>query len=123
MKAILTTVVVLIVIHFGLLEYRMNDYIVKAHRDNVAPLSKTVRNVTAMLVNATDVLDDTRQVVDGVVISNRNLKASLKESVRMLQDQIEENNALHAKIEDLEWALEFLQDIVDKKEVDNAFAP
>lgn len=123
MKALLTTIVVLIVVHFGLLEYRMNDYIVRAHRDNVAPLSKTVQNVSAMLVDATNVLDNTRQVVDGVVTSNYRLKASLKESVEMLQDQIEENNELHTKIDHLEWTVEVLQDALSAREVEDVATP
>lgn len=109
MKALITTLTVLIVIHFGLLEYRMSSYIVDAYANNVAPLSSTVETLANANLDMGDRIRRSNEVLNGVVVANRNLKSSLKESVEMYQEILGENNELKDKVQSLEWQVDVLE--------------
>lgn len=114
MKAILCTIAVLIVVHFGLLEYRMHNYVVDAYANNVAPLSDTVRSLAEENFFLDSKVNRARQLVNSLVDENHRLKVALKESVERLQAEMDKNNTLLDKISNLNWKIEVLRSALEK---------
>jgi hypothetical protein len=112
-------VVVFVVVHFALLEVRMSAFIMDAHKNNVAPLAQSVQHVTDQLVKTSNEGDRQRQIISGLVTENHRLKASLKESVIMMQGQVADNDDLYDEIDALEWKIITLETILDSLDVDH----
>ena len=117
MKYLLSLIVVLVVIHFAMLEVRMSAFIMDAHKNNVAPLAQSVQNVTDRLMKVSNERDRKGQIINGLVTENHKLKTSLKESVIMMQEQVSDNDDLYDRINTLEWKITTLESILDNLEV------
>lgn len=112
MKAIVATIVFLVVIHFGMLEYRMSNYIEDAYRNNVAPLSESILCLSRGNETMADYVERAKKVIGTLSVENTKLKASLKESVTMNQELIDEKEELNEKVEMLEWKIQVLEEAI-----------
>ena len=108
MKALISVILALVVVHFGLLEYRMQNYITNAYENNVAPLSLTVFSMSLANDSLNDRVDRARTLVAGLVEANHKLKSSLKESVTKVQELRSESDALRAQVDGFAKDLEVM---------------
>jgi len=120
MKALPYLFGILVVAHCGLCQYTTFTIAESLRAGHLTPMYDTVRDLSSCNATLNDTIERARSVVRAVTDENTRLKASLSEGVRMLQEEIEENNALNEEIDRLTWRNTFLQNILDNLGVDNA---
>ena len=96
-----------------------------AWEGHVRPLISAVEDLASCNATLNDTIERARSHVRAVNEENTQLKASLDEGVKMLQEEIQENNDLNDEIERLTWRNTILQNILDKlgTDEDETFEP
>ena len=116
---------ILVVAHCGLCQYTTFSIAEDLRAGHIVPMAAAVQDLASCNASLNDRIERARLTVNRVNEENTRLKGALQEGVDMLKDEIEENNRLNDKIEDLTWRNTILQNILDKlgTDEDETFEP
>ena len=91
--------------------YLAYDFAQGVRHDCVVPMTHTVRSLSESNTYLNSRVESALSVVRQLSTENIQLKNAVRVGAEMLQAQIKDNEELYDKIEDLEWRLEFLENM------------
>ena len=112
-------VATLVLCHCLVAQVMMFQFCEEMRGGQLSPMYTTVQNLASNNSALNDRIERARATVAVVSDENTRLKASLREGVDMLQAEIEENNSLNERLENMAWRIEMLQNTIDRLVGDN----
>jgi len=103
----------LAVAHCCVSQYTLHQFVDGVRSETLIPSMQAVGDLASNNATLNDRIERARLAVELISEENARLKASLKEGVEMLKDEIEENNKLNREIENLSWRISVLEQTIE----------
>ena len=94
-------------------QYTMYQFVEEIRTNSLIPSMEAVSNLASNNAYLNDRIEWARKAVAVVNTENTQLKASLKEGIKMLQEEIEENNKLADENNNLRWQIDLLEQTIE----------